>query len=105
MIAAGEVPKLKRVIQSSVLRHQDRQVLFILFDNLQYIIAKIIDASENIIQQTADLIVTSQPVYQANAGYRPVIEMSFLAQLEVDRYESLIELVCSWTNVFVIVQN
>lgn len=33
-IAASEIPKLKRVIQSSVMQHQDRQIIFILFDNL-----------------------------------------------------------------------
>ena len=45
VIAASEVPKLKRVIQSSIMQHQDRQIIFILFDNLSFIIAKVIDAS------------------------------------------------------------
>ena len=47
MIAAGEVPKLKRVIQSSIMQHQDKQIIFILFDNLSFIIAKMIDANQN----------------------------------------------------------
>ena len=49
MIAASEVPKLKRVIQTSLMQHRDRQIVFILFDNLSYIIAKVIDASQNVI--------------------------------------------------------
>ena len=50
VIAASEVPKLKRVIQTSLMQHRDRQIVFILFDNLSYIIAKVIDASQNVIQ-------------------------------------------------------
>ena len=45
MIAASEIPKLKRVIQSAVLSHGDNQVVFVLFDNLSYMLASIKDGN------------------------------------------------------------
>ena len=45
VIVPSEVPKLKRVIQSAVMQYQDMQLVFALFDNLSYIIAKVTDGS------------------------------------------------------------
>ena len=39
------------------------------------------------------------------AEYRPVVEASYLDTLDIDTYQTLVELVCSKTHIYVILQN
>ena len=39
------------------------------------------------------------------AEYKPVVEASYLDTLDIDTYQTLVELVCSKTHIYVILQN
>ena len=84
------------------MQHQDWYIVFILFDNLSYLITKVIDASENYIQHSADKIVTSNPTASSSISYKPVVETSYLDSLEIHQFQSLVDLVCSKTHIYVI---
>ena len=76
------------------MQYQDMQLVFALFDNLSYIIAKVTDGSGS---QAAQSLV--------QVPYKPIIESSSLDNLEIERYHSLVEIVCSKTHVYKIIQN
>ena len=99
MIAASEVPKLKRVIQSAVLQHEDNPIVFVLFDNLSYMIASVKDGNSEAspyasVAHTSAAFITTTNVAMADASahssgaadYKPVVESSFLDSLEISEH-------------------
>jgi hypothetical protein len=61
VINASEIPKLKRVIQSAVMDHPRGYLIFILFDNLAYIIATVTDGNTTQSNST-DFIMTGEKI-------------------------------------------
>lgn len=96
-IAASEIPKLKRVIQSAVLQHGEHQIVFALFDNLSYMIASVKDENSG--------SGTGQASQSTVVPYRPIVESTTLDHLEIDKHSSLVEIVCSRSHVYQLLQN
>lgn len=103
VVAASEIPKLKQVISSSVLQFNDYQIIFILFDNLSYLVASV--KNRAISQGASGTPFITTTTEKTQEPYKPIVESSWLDSLEIENYHNLVDIVCSNTLVYQIMQN